>query len=78
MKKRDTILQMRTIGYWSALGGLEVKQIAHGIEDECICVSGAWCSKKSVHRVKIHYETESPYIVIKGQRFHFNECIRCN
>lgn len=72
----EEIIAMKTIGYWSTLSGVEVKEIQYGIEDYCVCVSGAWCSQKSVHQVKIHYETKRAYIKIKGTRLHFDECLR--
>lgn len=75
-KEKEAYINKKTIGYWSALSGLEVKEIIHGIEDYCICVSGAWCGNYTVHKAIIHYETERPYIKIKGIRFHFDECIK--
>lgn len=72
MKKAE-IIEMPTIGYWSALGGLEVKTIEYDINDYCLCVSGAWSSKKTAHRVKIY---NGDYIKLHGYRFKFDECLR--
>ena len=74
MNKKE-IIAMKTKGYWSALGGVEVKDFQFGTEDYCICVSGAWCSQKSVHRVKIHHGDRT-YIKLNGVRLHLDECIR--
>lgn len=75
MRKQD-ILEKKSVGYWSAFGGVEVKEIEYGINDYCICVSGAWCSKKSVHRLKIRYTSKGDYILLNGTRLYFSDCIR--
>ena len=71
--KKSEIIEMPTIGYWSALGGLEVKKIEYGINDYCLCVSGAWNGKKTTHRVKIYDEG---YIRLHGYKFEFSDCLR--
>lgn len=76
MKKKSDILDMPTIGYWSCFGGVEIKDIEFGINDYCLCVSGAWCGKKTLHKVMIYYNTSTPYIKLYGIRLKFNECLR--
>lgn len=71
--KKSEIIEMPAIGYWSALGGLEVKKIEYDINDYCLCVSGAWSSKKTAHRLKIYDEG---YIKLHGYKFEFGECLR--
>lgn len=71
--KKNEIIGMPTIGYWSALGGLEVKEIEYGIDDYCLCVSGAWGGAKTAHRVKIY---DGNCIKLHGYRFKFDECLR--
>lgn len=75
MKKQD-ILGKKSVGYWPAFSGVEVKEIEHGIDDYCICVSCAWCSKKSAHRLKIRYSNKGEYILLNGTRLYFSDCIR--
>lgn len=76
MKKSD-ILKMKSIAYYSGLSGLEIKEIEYGINDYVLCVSGAWCSKKQAHRVKINYTPRGyAYIRIHGYRIPLNECFR--
>lgn len=76
MKKSD-ILKMKSVAYYSGLSGLEIKKIEHGIEDYVLCVSGAWCSKKQAHKVKVNYTTRGDaYIRVHGYRIPLNECIR--
>lgn len=62
----------KLLGYWSALGGVEV----YYVDDEtCICVSNAWYGKKSYHAIKIRYNSRGAYIVLHGTRLYFDECI---
>lgn len=68
-------LNKKSIGYWSALSGAELKDIEYGINDYAIVVIGAWCSNKSVHKVKIYYGKRD-YVIIHGYRMYFDECIR--
>ena len=75
MTKTDICMNETTKGYWSALGGVEVKDFAYGVEDYCYCVSGAWIGKRTCHKVKIRYSEKGPYIVLHGCRLYFNECI---
>lgn len=75
--KRNDILKMESVAYYSGLSGLEIKAIEYGINDYVLCVSGAWCSKKQAHRVKINYTPRGDaYIRIHGYRIPLNECIR--
>ncbi len=68
-------LKHNTIGYYSGFGGIEIKYIFSS--DIVVYVAGVWCSKKSVHRVKIYYTISGePYFKHRGIRIHFNECIR--
>ena len=79
IEKRQ-IDEMPTIGYWSALGGVEVKKVEHGIEDYIICKVGAWQGNPTYHRVKIKYtdtkyKEPKPYIVIRWERLFLDDCI---
>ena len=78
MTKKD-ILNAKTVAYYTGLNGIEIKAIEYGIDDYILCVDGAYCSKKTAHRVKV-YETVNGdfYFIISGRRIPLNECIRCN
>lgn len=73
--EKQEYLNKDSVGYWSILGGAELKGIEYDINDYAIVVIGAWCSKKSIHRVKIYYGKRD-YIIIQGLRLYFDECIR--
>lgn len=65
------------IAYISALGGVEIFGIEYGINDHVYCISGAWSSAKSYHRVKINYSNSgNSYITLNGYRLNLNEAIR--
>lgn len=69
----------QAIGYASCLGGVEVHGIEYGIDDYVYAVSGAWCNKKSYHRVKIYYgNNDRSYFRVNGIRVYFDEIIKIN
>ena len=78
MTKLEEYMTMPSIGYWSGMGGLELKNIEYGIEDYAFFISGMWCSdrKRQLFRVKIHYDNEVPYCKIRGYKIPFDEIIR--
>lgn len=65
-----------SVGYWSELGGVEVKRIEYGIDDYICCVSGTFAGKRQGHRVKVNYGDRC-YIKLYGRRLYMDECIRC-
>ena len=73
--EKQNYLNKKSIGYWSALGGAEVKDIEYGINDYAVIVIGAWSSEKSVHRVRMYYNGRRYYVVINNYRLYFDECI---
>lgn len=75
MKKLELALNKKSIGYWSACGGVEVKEIINGIDDKIECISNAWCGKKQRHLVKVYYG-DRDYIIIHGYRLYLDECLR--
>lgn len=78
MKKTEKqyYMEKATIGYWSACGGMEVKDIIYGIEDYVIVVVNAWYGQKSIHKLVIRYGENDSYIVFNGRRYRFSECLR--
>ena len=78
---KHQIDEMPTIGYWSTLGGVEVKKVEHDIDDYVICKVGAWQGNPTYHRVKINYTNVKhieprAYVVIRWERLFLDECIR--
>lgn len=71
--EKNEIINAETIAYYSGFGGVEIKAIDGDFVE---FVSGAWCGKKSVHRVKIYYSTSGIYFLYNGIRIKFSECLR--
>ena len=77
MSKKEICLSNETFAYYSGFGGVELRHVEYDIEDYIYCVSGAWCSKKSYHKLKVYYSSNgNNYIKINGIRIPLNECIR--
>ena len=75
-EEKQAFLQADSVGYFSGFGGLEVKEILYGIEDEVVFCVGAWTGHREIHKARIHYETERPFFLYRGIRVHFDEVIR--
>ena len=74
---KDYCLTHDSIAYASCLGGVEIKGIMYGIEDYVYAVSGAWCSQKSYHCVRIrHTASDRAFFQIHGCRIYLDECLR--
>lgn len=85
MTKKEFFEQNRNnlypIAYISALGGIEIYGIEHGINDYIFCADGAWYGKKMIssyqHKVKIRYNSKTePYFELYNQRYYFKDAIR--
>ena len=77
MTKKEICLQNESFAYYSGFGGVEFKHIEYGIDDYIYCISGAWCSQKSYHKLKIHCNKNGEsYVKLNGVRIPMNECIR--
>ena len=55
MSKKEICNNNESFAYYSGFGGLELKHIEYGINDYIYCVSGAWCSNKSYHKLPFIY-----------------------
>ena len=76
-KERENLIHnTKTVAYYSGWGGLEIKDIEHGIDDYIIFVSGTFYGRPAAHRSLIHYETAIPYFNYNGHRIRFDECLR--
>ncbi len=76
MTKKEICLQNESFAYYSGFGGLEFKKIEYGIEEYMYCVSGAWSSKPSYHKLKVYYGNNGDYVMLHGYKVPLNECIR--
>lgn len=75
--KKSEYSNMKSMAYYSGLSGLELKEIQYGINDYLIVESGSWCSKKSIHRLKVNYDKNgNDYIKLNGYKIPLNEFIR--
>lgn len=76
MSKKEICMENDSFAYYSGFGGLELKKIEYGIEDHIYCVSGAWTSKKSYHKLKVYYNDNGGYIKLHGYKIPLSECAR--
>lgn len=77
MNKKELCMRYRTVGYWSELGGVELKHIEYGINDYAYVVDNAWYGIPSYHIVKINYSNKGSYIRLYDYRLYFDDCVRC-
>ena len=75
MTKREICESNESMAYYSGFGGFEIKKIEYGIDDYLYAVSGAWCRKKSYHKLKIY---DDDYVKLHGYKIPLSECIRIN
>ena len=66
---------MPTVGYWSEMGLVEVKEIEYGVEDHVKVVAGTMTSTPTSHYLKVYYNSQEPYIKLHGRRLKFSDCI---
>ena len=67
---------MPTVGYWSDMGGVEVKEIQYGIDDYALVVMNALSHNPTSHRLKIYYNSNGEaYIRVHGRRLKLSECM---
>lgn len=75
--KKEVCKENESFAYYSGFGGLELKRIEYGIDDYIYCVSGAWTSKKSYHKLKVYYgKNGDSFIKLHGYKVPLDECIR--
>lgn len=78
MSKHEYIRTHKTIGYYSGMGGIEIKGIEYECGDSVVyAVSGAFCNGKSHHRVKIEYTISGDeYFRIRNVHIPMRDCMR--
>lgn len=80
-EKQALIESMPIIGYWSCLGGVEVRHIEDSIDGTRLYVkANAWHGKPSYHILKVlsrFTQTDTVnYISLFGYHLRLDECIR--
>ena len=73
MTKREICTTNKSLAYYSGFGGFEIKKVEYGVNDYIYAVSGAWCNKKSYHKLKIY---NGNYIKLHGYKIPLDECMR--
>ena len=79
---KSAIDNMPTVAYWSAGGGIEVKDIHEQYGETYIrCISNAWHGRRHYHNLKVFYTTpriKEPraYVRIHGVCYYLDECLR--
>lgn len=77
MTVKEMVMAKETVGYISACGGIEIKEIMYGIDDHVVFIAHAWGPNKSAHKRKIYYNSNGEYFIYNGTRYKFTEIIRC-
>ncbi len=57
-------------------GGVEVLDIIYGIDDYAVVRYNFGDVEEKVHKLKIRYDSGSPYVRLDGNRIRFDECMR--
>ena len=79
---KAAIDNMPTVAYWSAGGGIEVKDVREQYgETYIMCISNAWHGRRNYHNLKVFYtnpriKEPRAYILINGRRYYLDECLR--
>ena len=77
MTKKEICQDNATIAYYSGLGGLEVRFIEYGINDDYVyLIAEAWSNNKSYHKLKVHYGSNYDYIMFHGIRCRLSDFIK--
>lgn len=77
MTKKEYCENNPAIAFYSGFSGFEIHGIEYDINDYLYAVSGAWCSQKSYHRLKIHYmRSGNAFVILHGRRIPLSECLR--
>ena len=81
--KAEQLMKMPTIGYWSELGGVEVKEIVEdngNFETEIYGIEGTFAGTPKAFRRVLQYGSQSrnprDYINLHNHILYMDECIR--
>lgn len=80
--KKDKIEGSKIIGYWSCLGGVEVRDIQYTPEGIIFYIkANAWYGKPTYHKTKVieQFTTDGSHrdhVRVYNQRLYLDECLR--
>lgn len=75
--KKQICENNKSFAYYSGFSGLELKHIEYGINDYVFCVSGAWTSQKSYHKLKLYTDNNgNNHMKLHGYKIPLSDCIR--
>lgn len=75
MTKLEICRYYPTIAYYSAFNGLEIKHIEYE-QDYLYCVSGAWGSDKSYHKLKLYVNRYGcDFIRFRGRKCYLHDFV---
>ena len=77
MTVKEMVMKKETVGYISACGGIEIKEIVYGIDDHVVFIAHAWGPNTSAHKRKIYYNGNGAYFIYNGTRYKFTEIVGC-
>lgn len=77
MAVKEMVMAKKTVGYISACGGIEIKEIACGIDDYVVFIAHAWGPNASAHKRKIYFNSNGAYFIYNGTRYKFTDIVRC-
>lgn len=77
-QEKLSALAKPTIAYWTDLGGVEVKEIVHDLDDYLVCVTNSQSNNPNVHRVRVNGEGKLVYVRIHDTRLYLCDCMRAN
>ena len=82
MSKKDIIEANNVIGYWSCLGGVEVRKIDYTPDGIMFYIkANAWYGHPTYHKTKVIEQytvdgTHRDHVRIYNQRLYLDDCIR--
>lgn len=75
-EERDAIA-MKTLGYYSGFGGLEIKAVEYGIDEAIIFIVGAWTGTPEGFRSVIQYNRDGEaFFKYRNAHIYLNDCLR--
>ena len=77
MAVKEMVMAKKTVGYISACGGIEIKEIACGIDDYVVFIAHAWGPNASAHKRKIYFNSNGAYFIYNGTRYKFTDIVKC-
>ena len=82
IERKNEIENSPVIGYWSCLGGVEVRKIEYTPEGILFWIkANAWCGKPTYHIRKVieQFSNDGPHrdnVRVYNHRLYLDECLR--